>query len=371
MTAIRPLEQADIPAVARLFQRIFRDPRRPPPEALTGYLRRLYLDFPGRDPEINSLVHLRDDGGISGFAGAVSLPMTYRGKSLRAAVCSSLVVEDHKHDPMAGARLMKALLAGPQDISLSETASEVSAGMWTRLGGAQLPQYSLDWIRVIRPFSFLTRMAAGRFRAADLLLPLAGTMDAVSRSRMAPDALRWSGVPRDWKGGGSFKAHPITREEFADLLVSLTAHFPLRPDWTTFPLGEVLLDAEYKEEYGAATYCKVVARTGKTVGAFFYHGGPGRIGRVLQLLALPGQAEAVIDSLFAHGADRDLAGLRGRTQPALLEAMLGRRVAFTHLASTVVHARDAEIVRCFQDGEAFLNGIAGEHWSRLIGSRFA
>ncbi|WP_159586919.1 hypothetical protein [Chelativorans xinjiangense] len=370
MTAVRPLREDDIPAVTGLFQRIFRDRHRRPPEALAVYLRRLYLEFPGHDPEIASLVHLREDGSISGFIGVTTLPMTFEGRPLRAAICGSLMVEDRESDPMAGARLLKAFLAGPQDISFSETASEVSANMWTRLRGVQLPQYSLDWVRVIRPFSFLAQAASGKVRALRMLSPLAGMMDTLARGRMTADALRWSGIPENWKGAGACKAVEITRDDFAGLVAPFTAHFPLRPEWAPGQLEQVLADAQSKEEYGPARFCKVVSRTGRAIGGFFYHGGPGRIGRVLQLLALPGQADAVIDAMFAHAADQGLAGLRGRTQPALLEAMLGRRVAFTHLASTVVHARDAEIVPRLQEGEGFLNGIAGEHWSRLIGGRF-
>ncbi|WP_163270752.1 hypothetical protein [Chelativorans alearense] len=370
MTAVRPLRENDIPAVTGLFQRIFRDRHRRPPEALAVYLRRLYLEFPGHDPEIASLVHLREDGSISGFIGVTTLPMSFEGRPLRAAVCGSLMVEDRESDPMAGARLLKAFLAGPQDVSFSETASEVSANMWTRLRGVQLPQYSLDWVRVIRPFSFLAQAASGKVRALRTLSPLASMMDTLARRRMTTDALRWSGIPENWKGAGARSAVEITRDNFAELVAPFTAHFSLRPEWAPGQLKQVLADAQSKEEYGPARFCKVISRTGRTIGGFFYHGGPGRIGRVLQLLALPGQADAVIDAMFAHAAEQGLAGLRGRTQPALLEAMLGRRVAFTHLASTVVHARDAGIVHGLQEGKGFLNGIAGEHWSRLIGGRF-
>ena len=370
MTAIRPLEDTDISAVAGLFQRIFRDPRQKPPASLAAYLRRLYLDFPGRDPEINPLVHIRSDGSISGFVGVTPLPMVLEGKPLRAAICGSLMVEDRDTDPMAGARLLKAFLAGPQDLSFSETASEVSANMWTRLRGIQLPAYSLDWIRVIQPLSFATQLLSGKVGAARLFSALALAADRRLNSRMAPDALRWSGVPRGWRRASALSVTEIEPDEFAGLVPALTTQFDLRPNWASHQLEEILRDAERKEEFGPTRFCRVDAKTGKTLGAFLYHAAPGGIGRVLQVLHLPGHAGAVVDAMFAHSADKGLAGLRGRTQPALHEAMLGRRVAFTHLASTVVHARDPEVLAALQEGRAFLNGIAGEHWSRLIGSRF-
>jgi hypothetical protein len=171
MSDIRSLAVEDIPAVARLFQKVFRNSAEEPPPAFIEYLRQLYIDAPGNDPEIRPLVYSNDDGRISGFVGANTLAMTYRGRALRAAICGSLMVEGRESDPMAGARLLKAFLAGPQDLSFSETASEVSTQMWTKLRGVVLPQYSLDWIRVIRPASFGLDLVASRFGPApDLCL---------------------------------------------------------------------------------------------------------------------------------------------------------------------------------------------------------
>jgi hypothetical protein len=54
-----------------------------------------------------------------------------------------------------------------------------------------------------------------------------------------------------------------------------------------------------------------------------------------------------------------------------MEAMLSKRIAFVPVASTVVHSRDEELLKAMTGSQAFLNGIAGEQWSRLIGGHFA
>ena len=370
MSEIRPLRHEDIDAVAALFQEVFRDPGAPPPPALTAYLRRLYLDMPGNDPDIGPLVHVDASGAITGFIGVNALAMRHGEARLRGAVCGSLMVADPTGDPMAGARLLKAFLAGPQDISFSETASEVSARMWAGLRGVALPQYSLDWVRLIRPGSFLVDVAAERVKAARLFAPLARGLDRFARRRIEPGGLRWSAVPEEWPVQGGLRAAEIDIAAFAALVEPLTRHFALRPDWAEGQLEAILSDAREKPFFGEPVFAAVEARGGKPVGAFACHVRPGRIARVLQVLALPGHEGAVIDCLIADAARRGAAGLRGRVQPALLAAMLGRRIAFTHVASTVVHARDAEIVRACRDGDVFLNGIAGEHWSRLIGGSF-
>lgn len=369
MSQVRPLQAADIPAVAGLFQRTFRNGRRPPPPALETYLRRLYLEGPVCDPDIASLVHVASEGDISGFVGVNVLPMSHGPRKLRAAICGSLMAEQRTNDPMAGARLLRTFLAGPQEISFSETANALSTQMWTRLRGVALPQYSLDWLRVIRPSAFMLDMASRRIGAARRFDPLARGLDRYLRGRMQENELRWTGVPAIWTSKG-LKVTEIDQAGFAALVEPLTRQFALRPDWSEEQLAHIIAEASRKPDYGEVVFASVSSATGALIGAFLYHAHPGRVARVLQVLAMPGQAGAVIDCLIGDAAERGAAGLRGRTQPALLAAMLGRRVAFTQPASTVVHSRDEELVNAFLSSQGFFNGLAGEHWNRLAGEPF-
>jgi hypothetical protein len=370
MSDIRPLETADIPAVAGLFQKIFRNSNQAAPPALVDYLRRLYLEAPGYDPEIAPLVHVNDGGRLSGFVGVNALPMRYNGRRLRAAICGSLMVEGRESDPMAGARLLKAFLAGPQDLSFSETASEVSTQMWTRLRGIVLPQYSLDWIRVLRPASFALDLVSRRFGAARTLHPLARAFDERHRGNMRRGDLRWSAVPKESSLPATLQVEDVDVGSFADLFAPLTRQYAVQPAWAEDQFDCILKDAIKKPEFGEPRFVAVKTRTGAPVGAFFYHLKPGGSARVLQLLSLPGQAGPVLDCLIDHAAARGAVAVRGRTQPALLEAMMGRRIGFVHAASTVVHSREEELVDAFRHARGFVNGLAGEHWSRLIGDSF-
>ncbi|AFL50050.1 hypothetical protein ABIE78_004157 [Sinorhizobium fredii] len=370
MSDIRPLTTADIPAVAGLFQKIFRNGDRAPPPALVDYLRHLYLQAPGYDPEIAPLVHVNDSGRISGFVGVNTLPMSYKGRRVRAAICGALMVEGRESDPMAGARLLKAFLAGPQDLSFSETASEVSTQMWTRLRGIVLPQYSLDWVRVLRPASFALDLVSRRIGPARALRPLASAFDERFRGKMGRGDLRWSAVPKEASLPATLQVADIDAGSFAELFAPLIRQFAVQPAWAEVQFDHILEDAIDKPEFGEPHFAAVKTRNGAPIGAFFYHLRQGGTARVLQLLALPGQAGPVLDCLIDHAATRGAAALCGRTQPALLEAMMGRRIGFVHAASTVVHSRDEELVDAFRHGQGFVNGLAGEHWSRLIGGSF-
>lgn len=370
MSQIRPLAAADIEAVAKLFQTVFRNASGTAPASLAAYLRWLYLEMPGYDPEIGPLLHVNGAGEITGFIGVNALQMRHGDRKLRAAICGSLMVRDHEADPIAGARLMRAFLAGPQDISLSETASDVSVRMWTGLRGIVLPQYSLDWVRIIRPAAFAVEMAASRVKAARLFASLVPGLDHLALRRVRPGQLNWTAVSGAQTPPANLVMVEIDASAFAALVEPLTAQFSLRPDWADGQLEAILADAAQKPGYGELYFARVDAKGGRSIGAVACYIRPGRIAQMLQILARPGQEGAVIDCLVSEAARRGAAGLRGRTQPALLDAMLGRRISFTHLASTVAHSRDEELLRACRDGELFFNGVAGENWSRLIGGSF-
>lgn len=370
MSGVRALEAADIPAVASMFQQLLRKKPGAPPASLADYMRRFYLDAPGCGEGINPLVHVNDAGHVSGFIGVHVLPMTFNGQKLRAGVCGSLMSIDKEKDPLAGARLLKAFLDGPQDLSFSETASDVSTQLWTRLRGVVLPQYSLDWVRIIRPAGFALGFAADRIGLAEAFRPLAMAADNLWRGRMRPGERNWTALPPDGTGQRAGKTSEISGTEFIDLLEPLSRQFALRPDWEECQLDWLLADAVQKPDLGDLVFAAVSAPTGARIGAFAYYARTGRIGRVLQILALPGQAGSVIDCLIDDAAARGLTGLRGRVQPALLEAMLLRRCAFVPVASTVVHSRNAELMKAMTDNQVFLNGLAGEQWSRLIRGHF-
>lgn len=369
MSRIRPLEAADIPAVAALFQKTFRRGR-PVPAGLGPYLHRYYLEGPGRDPDIAPLVHVTEDGAVSGFIGVSVLPMIFGDRRLRAAVCGSLMVETRETDPMAGARLLKAFLAGPQDLSLSETANGISVEMWRRLRGVTLPQHSLEWFRIIRPSNFMLDFGMRRSGAFRLLRPLARLIDHQVQRRMPPAPAGWLGRPKHVPLKGGVRVDAISAEAMAELVPALTASFALRPDWAAMPLAAMIEEAAAKPDYGDAVMASVSTAAGGSIGAFIYHMQPDRIGRVLQILARPGQEGVVIDALIDDAAGRGAAGLRGRAQPTLVPAMQARRMVFLSAASTVIHAREEGLVAAFNDGRGFFNGLAGEQWSRVIGGRF-
>ena len=75
MSDIRSLQRADIPAIAGMFQRVFRNDQSTPPPALADYMRQLYLD--ARLLDADSMLAFHRDlvrtrpALIEGYVGAV------------------------------------------------------------------------------------------------------------------------------------------------------------------------------------------------------------------------------------------------------------------------------------------------------------
>lgn len=368
MSGIRPAVDADIPAVADMFQRILRKVERPVPPALETYLGDLFGDAARTDPELVSKVHVRGDGRVSGFLGVLPLPMEIGGRQIRAAVCGTFMVDAHEDDPFAGARLLRDVLSGPQDLSFSETSNDVSTAMWRKMRASVMPDYSLEWLRIMRPASFMLEMASSRAAALRLLKPVVAPLDGILIR--GKETQSWAAYRPLADKADALADEDAAEEDLAAVIPGLLSSFDLRPLWSEEALALMLAHARRKANHGARVQRIVRTRSGKPVGLFIYYGDPGRIGRVVQIMAVPGQEGTVIDRLLKHAHERRMVAMRGRTQPALLDAMIGRKFAFVHASSTVVHCRDLELLQPFYTGKAFVNGLAGEGWTRLIGDRF-
>jgi hypothetical protein len=364
MSDIRACTADDIPAVARMFQRAFRDATRPPPPALEAYLRELLFEHPWRDPETASRVCLGPDGRVCGFIGVLPMRMSFHGQPVRAALASSLVVDDPAAHPMAGARLLRSYFSGPQQLCVSETSNPVAQGMWERSGGHPLAEYSMEWLRPLLWAGLGVALLEELAPRAKILRPAAAPVDR-ALARLAP-ALAWPApaTPRHCSDAD------VDDEALLEHIPQLCEHYALRPDWDRTSLAFFLRHAARKDRHGEFFRRMVYDRKGVPVGCYLYYGRPRGIAWVLQILARPEAVEAVVASLLAHAEAHGSVAVRGRTQPQLLDALLRHRCLFFQRASTTVYSKNADLMSAMRAGEALIIGLAGEGWTRLIGEKF-
>jgi hypothetical protein len=365
MSDIRTCTAADIPAVARMFQHAFRDASRDAPASLESYLRELFLDHPWRDPETASRVFVGADGRVHGFIGVLPMRMSFHGQPVRAALASSLVVDNPTENPMAGARLLRSYLTGPQELCVSETSNPTALGMWERMGGRPIAEYSMEWLRPLKPASLGVALLAERLKAAKILQPLALLADRMV-ARFAP-SLAWP-APRALAHCRSVDADD---EALLEHIPQFAANYALHPDWDHASLAWFLRHAASKGRHGRLFRRMVYGRKGEPTGCYLYYGRVGGIAWVLQILSMPEAVEAVAADLLNHAEQQGCVAVRGRTQPHLLDTLLKNRSLFFQRSSTTVHTSNADLLAAIRSGDAFIIGLAGEGWTRLIGEQFA
>jgi hypothetical protein len=358
---VRAFGPQDVPAVAGLFQRLFRDRRDDSPD-LRAYFRELFLTAGRIDPELPSYVFIDQTGEVVGFVGVILLVMTLGGRAIRAAVPTSLMVKDPRRHPFAAMSLLRAFLNGPQQLSLTDTASPEVRALWLRLGGATADAYGMDWWRILRPAGFAAcRIGGGRL--SPVLPALARAADqafeaiAQSRSRF------------------QIEPAPARSEDVADpaligLFAALTDRIALKPDWTSDGLPWRLEHAARRAGHGAL-FRRVVFVRGKPVGCYLYNARDGEIARVIELVAQPSAYGVVLADLAAHARAAGAVALRGRTRPDLASALIQARCFYTHRLSALVHTREPEILAAVTSGNALLTGLSGDTWTRLFDDRFA
>jgi hypothetical protein len=363
MSQIRAFTPDDLPAVAGLFQKTFRKPRTSVPASLVSCLGELFLDHPWHDPELPSRVYVTDDGAVGGFIGVLPLHMSYRGKPVRAAVPSSIMVDRPEADPLAGAKLLRSFLAGPQDLSVSEPTSLLVQRMWQRVGGQSVPSESMEWLRVFRPAGLAVAVAGAKVPAVRFARPVAGLMDRIAVKAVA--ALRVEPHPNSFQRDAD-----VGDDELLQLIPEFAATYPLHPDWDPACLKWQIAHAARNTDRGTLFRRVVYGKGGAPLGCYLYHGRRREVGFVLQILARPEATGAVLDSLLAHAQEMEMVALKGRTQLRLLDPLLERNAVFFRRNSAVAHSRNPELLAAIRSGESLTVGLASDAWTRLIGGVF-
>lgn len=362
---IRAIHRDDVPAIAEMFARVFMKNRGGAGAGLYLYLEDLLFSASGTDGEPRSRVFVDSTDRVRGFIGVWPRRMVLGGRTIEAAAAGSLMVDRPEEHPTAGARLLRSFLSGPQDLSFSETANAISQRMWEKVGGERLPVASLDWLRVLRPAGFSVATASRGFRPIWMMRPLAAGVDRLI------EAARINPFLPPMKPAG-FDDADATTAEILELVPELSRAYQLRPDWHAPELALLLSHAQTKERYGALQRRIVYAqRTGKPVACYLYYARRGDTARVLQVIALPETTGAALDSLFHHAVSLGCVGVRGRSDPALLDALVSRQCVLYPGAAMVIHARDKALLDEVRRSRTLLSGLAGESWNRLIGGSFA
>lgn len=271
--------------------------------------------------------------------------MNLDGRPLRMALRSSIMVDGDRAGPLAGGKLLKAALGGPQDNLFTDTASDVPCGCGGAWAVSRFHSTASTWVRVVNPAAALVDTAASRLPFLRHLSPAAGPVDRLFHRTSSRDTLRWAGLPQTAARPNGPVARAIGVDELADIRARCMESFTLKPAWRPEDIALLVRKAMVKPVFGEPVLAGVFDRTEAPIGGFLYHLRPNSTARVLQLAALTGHEGSVVDALLADAAARRVSIVRGRMQPRLMDTILGRRVTLLNVASSVIHSRDAAIAK--------------------------
>ncbi len=350
---IRVCQRSDFEQIADLYRSTFADSTASRSSTLQKYLEQVYLGNPWAT-EIASPLVSEKSGRIDGFLGVIPQKLQFRGEQITMAVSSALMVvqdESGNRNPITGVGLLRKFLDGKQDLSLTDTANDVTCRIWTASGGSIAHPYCYTWLRPLKPLTTCADVLLGSGRLQFLLNPLLSLCDAVLK-RMPPIKPQ----PVDCEVVEISTAELLTLQQRVKNRAVLPCHDLSSMEW----LVEM---AEQSEEEGPLAKC-VVRSKGVDLGWFVYYRSRNAVGRVLQLVGFGNSYENVLDCLLQDASQHGVAALWGRTEPGKNTTLTKRRCVFKGAPWVLVHSKNRELIDAFQQADALFTGFEGEHWMK-------
>lgn len=354
MSRIRPLTDPDLPAVARLRIRVFEKSRWDSAAALESYFRRVFFESPWVDQTLPSYV-LEDGGAVVGFVGVIPRTFVLEGQPLRGAVMTQLMAAPEVRGG-AGRRLVRQVLEGAQDFTLTDVPNEACTAIWQQLGGHTASVYGFRWSRPVRP----ARHAAAGLgmapiaRAGRLLArPVLGAIDRVVAASRDPRR----GTPRP-DGAGE----ELDPSAAADAFPSMVGNHVLHARYDARTLAWVLDHlAEYHPR--GVDRAAVVDRSGRLEGWYVTTRNPGGPAELIHLVAGDQAYRRVLEHALRGAYRSGAVTLQGRYDPrySRLLASLGARFRLDG-PPVLVHSKQPGLVEAVLAGRGVLTGLEGEWW---------
>jgi hypothetical protein len=346
VTPIRPLTRGDLSAVSALYERIARSGADTPVAGLHEQFERTLFRNPQADPEIPSLVYDDPASGIIGFIGSHPRRLRFGGRELRMACSGQLVADPSAGPPGVGALLMRKYLSGPQDLTITDGATDNVRAMWERLGGRASALCSLGWTRILAPAAFGHAMMERRGRS----LPSAPgrILDTAAR--------RWV-APRETPA----VSEPLGAAALAAAMDGLADEFSLRPVYDE-PFAEWLLNEATAVRARGELVARAVSIDGTAAGWYVAYVPLDGIAQVIQLGGPARAVGTVLDRLFADCARAGCAAVQGRLEAPLLAAVRERRCLIRRTEWALIAAEEPAVLAAIAYGDALLTRLDGEWW---------
>jgi len=348
---IRPFREDDIGQVAELHRSAFSTGPSMSPALLASYndyFRQVFLRHPVQVEGLTPLVY-EEGGEVMGFAGSMLRPMRFRGRPVLARIMSQFSVYPRCRG-VAGVKLLQAVLKGPQDLTVADESNTYARALWEACGGRTARLLSFVWIFPFRPCSFALSVVAGRGVLAGISSPVVRSLDWLAErtglNPFRPVEPRLAGYETN----------------FDELLASLSGELDqsLQPAHDRKSLEWALARAARLQNRGKLRMVVVKTKKQQSAGWYVYQSNPGGVAEVLQISARRSVAQDVFNHLLHDAQQRGAAAVSGRFDPVFMDSYVERRCIMRCGPWVLVHSRNPELTRAFQDGDVFFSRLEGE-----------
>ena len=360
--SVRTFQDTDIPSVAKLYAETFASDAMPEQSRIAAYFRELFFENPWRETGLQSFVYEENDGHIAGFVGVLPRRLLANGRPIVAVITLHFMVEPTSRTRLAGIELCRRVFQGPQDLTITDGASDLGRKVWEGLGGSKALLYSFYWIRPLRPTQYLmSRLSSRKYLSAAkyVSLPFCRSADAII-TRFAPSRLKAKTPGPDLDIQTYLHFLPI----FAKDAYILPEYEPRTLEW---------LFRRAADRTDVGKFYKIVVRNAKqeTIGWYLYYLVSGGTSTVVQLAGTQDSVKEVLDHLFYHAWVGGSLAVSGRLHPLFVQQLSDKHCFFDRRGPWVlVHSRQPEILHAILQGSAFLTRLEGEWCARLEGSGF-
>jgi hypothetical protein len=358
---LRPFAENDISPVADLIWKVLHQRKGQAPPSLRAHLQELFLQNPWMDDGIVSRVFENTQGKILGFFGALPRRMSIQGETIRLAFGSNLVVDPESRASVTAMQLVRAFMKGSQDISITDSANEMSRPLLRSLGFTVVPIYSLQWARPLGPIQYalnglsrLNKKSRALAISRSIAKPFCSLADAMA-TRMRVSPLRLSQPATD--------DEDLDTESLLECLATMPAKHWIVPEYDRDSLNWVLGFVAKRKVFGELRKRLVRDQDRKIIGWYIYSVAPGAVGEVYQIGAESQSTGIVLEHLFYDAWKQGLVGIHGRMEPQFMQELTSKSCFFLrHGSWTLAHSNRPQLLNLFQSGTAFFSRLDGE-WS--------
>lgn len=358
MGEIRPFTEEFANDVAALYFRAMRGKPGLQSEALRKYFCHIFLENPWFAPDIAPLVYL-DQGRLVGFLGVIPRTMEFRGRLIRVAVTSQLMVDPGQHRGIPGLELLRYFLRGPQEMSYTDGAADAVSALWTAAGGNIARLYCLNWSRLLRPLetarSLLDR-AGGSW----------GSLKAISGLITKPGDFLLSKLPLGLfrPPASPYSVRVVSAQDLFGCIQEIGWREPLKPAYERRSFGWMMSEVAEAKALGELRMMTVQDPKGVRCGWFAYCAKPGGVAYVLQIgVRRRDQFDPTLLSLIRDAWNAGCSVIKGQAIPSFLTQLTRQHCLFRQPDSCVlIHSRDSDLLNIVRTGDAALSRLDGECW---------